>query len=92
MTKHALVRDHSLTDSQKIDMIMRKLFGDIDEDTLQQTEGHFDRFEDLTKKVNYIMYGGAISSSVVLGHFLGIPTQTVWQLLSHVPQALAGLH
>jgi hypothetical protein len=97
MTRHVIIRDHDLSDSQKIDMVMRKLFGDIDESTLQMTEGHFDEFADLKGKVcdiqtrvNWILYGGGVSSSVILGHILGIPTQTVWQFLSHIPTALIG--
>jgi hypothetical protein len=73
-------------------MVMRKLFGDIDEETLQTTEGHFDDFADLKtkvsdiqKRVNYILYGGALSSSVVVSHILGIPVQQVWNFLSHIP-------
>jgi|ERR1700691_2046325 hypothetical protein len=97
MTRHVIIRDHDLTDSQKIDMVMRKLFGDIDESTLQTTEGHFEDFADLKtkvmdiqKRVNIILYGGGVSSSIIMGHFLGIPTQTVWQFLSHIPTALIG--
>jgi len=91
MTKHILVKTHDLTDSQKIDMVMRSLFGDVDDETLQRTEGHFDRFADLQRKVNCIMYGGGVSSAVIMGHFLGLPTQAVWQLVSHIPTALLGL-
>jgi hypothetical protein len=99
MTRHVIIRDHDLTDSQKIDMVMRKLFGDIDESTLQQTEGHFEEFADLKtkvmdiqKRVNIILYGGAASSTVVVSHILGVPVQTVWQFLSHIPTSIVGLH
>jgi hypothetical protein len=92
VTKHVIIRDHDLSDSQKIDMVMRKLFGDIDEETLQTTEGHFDDFadlktkvQDIQKRVNWILYGGGISSSVIMGHILGVPTQMVWSFLSHIP-------
>jgi hypothetical protein len=71
-------------------MIMRKLFGDIDESTLQQTEGHFEQFADLKKRVNLILYGGGASSAVVVAHILGIPVASVWQFLSHIPTALIG--
>jgi hypothetical protein len=99
MTRHVIIRDHDLTDSQKIDMVMRKLFGDIDESTLQTTEGHFENFADLKKQVadiqtriNWILYGGGVSSSIVVSHILGVPVQSVWQFLSHIPSSVVFPH
>lgn len=99
MTRHVIIRDHDLSDSQKIDIVMRKLFGDIDESTLQQTEGHFEEFHDLKtkvldiqKRVNMILYGGAASSSVIISHLMGIPVQSVWQFLSHIPASVIVPH
>ena len=81
MTKHVLIKSQHLSDSDKIDIMMRKLFGDIDDETLEVTPGHFDKFEDLSKRVNYIMYGGAFSGFVVVLYLLGVPTQTIWGIL-----------
>jgi hypothetical protein len=90
MTKHVLVRSQHLSDSDKIDMMMRKLFGDIDDETLETTPGHFDRFDDLSKRVNYIMYGGGLSSAIIMLHFLGAPTQMIWGLVSKIVPLAVG--
>jgi hypothetical protein len=90
MTKHIGLKTHDMSDSDKIDLTMRALFGDFDNETLERTPGLLAAFGDLRRRVNYIMYGGAVSSFVVLLHFLGAPTQTIWQIVSKVPLAFLG--
>lgn len=71
-----------MSDSGKIDLLCRAVFGDIDDETLKQNPGLVERFATIEQRLSVIMYGGAITSIVVVLHFLGAPTQIVWSIAS----------
>ena len=84
MTKLVSVKTHDLSDSQKIDMVMRSLFGDVDEETLTRKPGLLEEFSDFRKLMHTIAYGGGITSLILVLRFLGVPTDSVWGALTHI--------
>lgn len=78
MTKLVSVKTHDLSDSQKIDMVMRSLFGDVDEETLTRSPGLLEEFSDFRKLMHTIAYGGGVTSLILVLRFLGVPTDQVW--------------
>jgi hypothetical protein len=81
MTKLVSVKTHDLSDSQKIDMVMRSLFGDVDEETLTRKPGLLEEFSDFRKLMHTIAYGGGLTSLILVLRFLGVPTDSAWGVL-----------
>jgi len=71
-----------LTDSAKIDLLTRAVFGDVDDETLKETPGLMRRFSDMDQKLGIIMYGGALAAGVIVLHLIGVPTQLIWGFVS----------
>ena len=74
----------------KIDLLARAVFGDIDDETLKQTDGLLGKLKRVDEKLAYIMWGGAFSSAVIVLHFCGVPTNLIWGLASKAAAATLG--
>lgn len=80
----------AMTSDEKLDLLHRAVFGSVNEETLEQSEGLLTEVKHLDKKLNVVMYGGAFSSAIIVLHFLGAPTQTIWGLASKAALMLIG--
>ena len=73
-----------MTDSAKIELLTRAVFGDLDYDTLKETPGLMQRFSEMDRKLGSILYGGAAASVVIVLKFIGAPTELIWSFLSRL--------